>query len=165
MDFRPQGQYLHHGAPAAAWGTDLTWETSRECWRAGRAGTISWRNPQPQLILLSQKLDFTLGGQLKNSWLYLGSFSSTPVYPIHTPTPKSWMRMVLLRQKKNFHSKMLSFQMVSTKRDARYMSEGHFPRSFSALGSLSVSQVPSSLSGSFKEQYVQNKGGNITKLC
>ena len=40
------------------------------------------------------------------------------------------------------------------------MSEGHSPRSFSALGSLSVSQVPSSLSGSFKEQYVQNKGEN-----
>lgn len=165
MDFRPQGQHLHQGAPAAAWGTDLTWETSRECWGAGRAGTISWRNPQPQLILLPQKLDFTLGGQLKNSWLYLGSFPSTPVYPIHTPTPKSWMRMVLLRQKKNFQSKMLPFQMVSNKRDTRYMSEGHFPRSFSALGSLSVSQVPSTLSGSFKEQYVQNKGENNTKLC
>lgn len=28
---------------------------------------ISWGNALPQLILLSQELDFVLGGQLKNS--------------------------------------------------------------------------------------------------
>lgn len=35
VDFCPQGQYLHQGAPEAAWGTDLIWETSRECWGVG----------------------------------------------------------------------------------------------------------------------------------